>query len=144
MDINNNDAVVENLKNNDFHDIGPYAAIFNDTCRGWLDNPDWNMFYLIRVQNCFNCKLMLDGFVLLMDIYEYLGIKCNEMQSCVGWLYLENNPIGDNFIDLGIIKAQNIGSVNIVLNPNVDGCIGDDPDKLAEAICRANIRKFGL
>ena len=62
-----------------------------------------------------------------------LGIPKCAMGQCVGWIYDEKNPIGDNFVDFGIWDThieKNRDFVNgyenvIIIDPNVDGNILD-------------------
>ena len=65
------------------------------------------------------------------EVYEMLGIPKTVIGQRVGWVYDENNPVGDNFVDFGIYDLYNEKArdfVNgyertILLDFNVDGDI---------------------
>ena len=62
-----------------------------------------------------------------------LGIPRTKAGQCVGWVYDEKNPHGDNFVDFGIYNLYNEKSRDFVngyerviwLDFNVDGNILD-------------------
>ena len=96
-------------------------------------NPEHNLTYLKMVEHDLNKKLKYgkDGFVVLNDLYDALGIPRTEDGFKYGWIYDEVEPNGDNYIDLGIYdisKDANRRFVNgyenvILIDPNVDGYI---------------------
>lgn len=110
-----------------------YARFYDDGCKGWEPNSHLNLMTLKSLQNYFNDRLKARGFVFLNEVYEALGIKQTPAGQCVGWVYNEKNPSGDNFIDFGIYdmhKPANRDFVNgieqvILLDFNVDGNILD-------------------
>ena len=63
-----------------------------------------------------------------------LGIQRTRAGQVVGWIYDEKNPIGDNYVDFGIMDIRNEASRNFVnglekavwLSFNVDGNILDN------------------
>ena len=64
------------------------------------------------------------------EVYDLLGIQRTKAGQCIGWLYEENNPCGDNYIDFDIFAAHNKDFVNGLTNSplldfNVDGVILD-------------------
>lgn len=55
-----------------------------------------------------------------------LGVPRRAIGQLVGWVYDENNPNGDNFVDLDIFNERNNNDENVfILDPNVDGYILD-------------------
>lgn len=55
-----------------------------------------------------------------------LGVPRRVIGQLVGWVYDENNPNGDNFVDLDIFNERNNNDENVfILDPNVDGYILD-------------------
>ena len=55
-----------------------------------------------------------------------LGVPRRAIGQLVGWVYDENNPNGDNFVDLDIFNERNNNDKNVfILDPNVDGYILD-------------------
>lgn len=66
------------------------------------------------------------GHVLLNDVYESIGLSRILEYYDIGWLYNEENPVGDNFIDFGIYNLSDlINSMpdEIIIDFNVDGVI---------------------
>lgn len=115
----------------DLAGISEYAKFFDQSCRGWEKNAELNMMTLRQVQNWANDKLRRQGYLFLNDVYEALGIDKTTAGQIVGWLYDEEVPNGDNFIDFGIYNVHreaNRKFVNgfepvILLDFNVDGDI---------------------
>lgn len=111
----------------------PYSRFFDDTCLGWDNDPSVSLLVLNQQQNYANQKLRDHGYLFLNDVYESLGIPKCAMGQCVGWIYDEKNPIGDNYVDFGIFESyieKNRDFVNgyekvILLDFNVDGNILD-------------------
>ena len=59
-----------------------------------------------------------------------LGIPKTKVGQIVGWIYDEEHPIGDNYVDFGIYDLRNTEFVNghenvALLDFNVDGNILD-------------------
>lgn len=111
----------------------PYAVVFDDGNIGWDPDPGITKFFLVQQQNYAN-KLLKERHVLLLnDVYDMLGVQRTKAGAEVGWVYDEEHPIGDNFVDFGIFdiyspKARDF--VNgyekvIVLDFNVDGYVLD-------------------
>lgn len=110
--------------------VSSYAKWFNDTCVGWVKNPEYNLTFLKHIQMYMNDLLRTKGYVFLNDVYSALGIPKTAAGQLVGWVYDEKNPIGDNYIDFGLTDECNSDFVNGVtanalLDFNVDGIILD-------------------
>ena len=109
----------------------PYARVFDETNPNWCRDSELNLFALVRLQNYANEKLKAKGFLFLNDVYEMLGFPKTKAGQIVGWIYDEDKPIGDNYIDFGIYKTtKNSNFINgfensIILDFNVDGSIID-------------------
>lgn len=107
----------------------PYSFFYDDGCKGWEPNPEWNKNFLIQAQCFFNDRLKTVGYVYLNEILEYLGIPKTGMGQEVGWL-LGN---GDDYIDFGLSDVNrrtvrdfvNGYEPTILLNFNVDGRISN-------------------
>lgn len=110
-----------------------YAKFFDEYCAGWSKDPEKNLFFLKRQQDYANNALQAKGYLFLNDVYDMLGIQRTKAGQCVGWIYDEKNPIGDNYVDFGIYDVYKEGChdfVNgrersILLDFNVDGNILD-------------------
>lgn len=110
------------------HGHSPYSRIFDNGCRGWEEDPEYNMTFLLAAQAHANDKLKTQGFLFLNEVYSMLGIPASKAGQVVGWIYNTNNPIGDNYVDFGIFETCQGDFVNgrersIWLDFNVDGNI---------------------
>ena len=110
-----------------------YARFFDESCAGWSKDAEANFTFLKCQQNYANNKLKAQGYLFLNDVYKMLGIPATKAGQIVGWIYDEKNPIGDNFVDFGILNVDvervrafvNGYERNILLDFNVDGNILD-------------------
>lgn len=121
----------ETEKDNSLKDISEYARFFDVDCIGWTNDPEKNMFFIKQAQEYANVRLQNEGYLFLNDVYDMLGLPRTRAGQCVGWVYDEKNPIGDNYIDFGIYKFdKNKEFINgyepvVLLDFNIDGCIID-------------------
>ena len=110
-----------------------YARFYDDGCLGWEKDSEYNLMFLKQQQNHANELLRSNGYLFLNDVYDMLGIPRTKAGQCVGWVYNEDDPTGDNFVDFGIYDTNKQSSrdfVNgyervILLDFNVDGNILD-------------------
>lgn len=132
VDENGNEKTeTKTVKIADPNNYSIYARFYDDGCAGWTKNPEYNLIFLKQQQNWANEKLKANGHLFLNEVYEMLGIPKTVIGQRVGWVYDENNPVGDNFVDFGIYDLYNEKArdfVNgyertILLDFNVDGDI---------------------
>lgn len=110
-----------------------YSRCFEAGNPGWDDDPEFTMMYLKHQQAHANDLLRLRGHLFLNEVYDMLGFHRTKAGNCVGWVYNENKPTGDNFVDFGIYRIDlerhrafiNGLEQNIMLDFNVDGPILD-------------------
>lgn len=110
-----------------------YARFFDDGCIGWDKDAEFNLMFLKHQQNYANDLLKSKGHLFLNEVYDMLGIPRTKAGQVVGWIYDEENPVGDNFVDFGLYDINNEKArdfVNgyertILLDFNVDGNIWD-------------------
>ena len=115
--------------------ISDYSRFFQSGCKGFdASSGRYNLLYLKGIQAMFNNKLIADGYVMLNDVYRELGFDTIPEGWSIGWVYDEENPIGDNYIDFGLYEARNKNqrAVNdwepvILMDFNVDGNLYEDP-----------------
>ena len=106
-----------------------YARFFDETCKGYERETQYNLMFLRAQQQFANDKLMADGFLFLNDVYDMLGIDKTPTGQLVGWKYDElNNDVGDNYVDFGIMETNRETEDGgyepvILLDFNVDGDI---------------------
>lgn len=110
-----------------------YARFYDDSCRSWKKDPEYNLMYLKSQQAAANEMLQRRGILLLNEVYEMLDIPRTQAGQIVGWVYKKDNPTGDNKVDFGIYNIRrraNRDFVNgyedvILLDFNVDGPVWD-------------------
>lgn len=110
--------------------LSMYARFYDESCKQWSPNPEYNLMFLRAQQNYYNDMLKARGHVFLNEVYDALGIERTQAGAVVGWVIGENR---DNFIDFGIFDKDRDSSrnfvngyeKNIMLDFNVDGVIFD-------------------
>ena len=104
----------------------PYGFKFDENCPTWEKSREHNEIYLKLQQDYASSLLRYRGHLFLNEVYDMLGVPRRAIGQCVGWIYNENNPNGDNFVDLDIFNERNNNDKNVfILDPNVDGYILD-------------------
>ena len=106
-----------------------YARFYDNGCNGWTKNPGDNLYFLKCQENYANDLLKTRGHLFLNEVYDMLGIPRTQAGQIVGWVYDEKNPVGDNFVDFGILdlydekKREFVNGYErtILLDFNVDG-----------------------
>lgn len=104
----------------------PYGFKFDGNCPTWEKSREHNEIYLKLQQDYASSLLRYRGHLFLNEVYDMLGVPRRAIGQLVGWVYDENNPNGDNFVDLDIFNERNNNDENVfILDPNVDGYILD-------------------
>ena len=108
------------------HGTSPYGFKFDENCPTWEKSREHNEIYLKLQQDYASSLLRYRGHLFLNEVYDMLGVPRRAIGQLVGWVYDENNPNGDNFVDLDIFNERNNNDENVfILDPNVDGYILD-------------------
>lgn len=120
--------------NREIKNLSMYAVVFDETSAYWVNNTEYNKIFLRQQESYMNDKLKAKGHVFLNEVYDALGIPRTKAGQVVGWIYDEENPLGDNYIDLGVFEDYNSDFINGLSNnafidPNVDGNILDYLDR---------------
>lgn len=110
-----------------------YARFYDDSCRDWRKDPEYNLMFLRAQQAAANETLQRKGILFLNEVYEMLDIPRTKAGQIVGWVYKKDNSAGDNIVDFGIYNIRrrpNRDFVNgyedvILLDFNVDGPVWD-------------------
>lgn len=110
--------------------ISDYKLFFDEKCKAWVDDYDYNLMTLRCQQQYANDKLRADGFLFMSDVYDMLGIQRTKISQTVGWIYDPSNPDIDSFVDFEILETNRETEDGgyepaILLNFNVDGPILD-------------------
>lgn len=129
IDENGNEKTVTKTVNVAENPHNLYSVVYDDGCVGWTKDPEANKCFLLQQQAHANKILQLRGHLFLNEVYDMLGVPRTSYGNVVGWIYDEEFPEGDNYVDFGIFdiyNGQKTAFVNgyersIVLDFNVDG-----------------------
>lgn len=118
---------------NDPSTYSDYARFFDEASSCWKKDAEYNLMFLRGQQQYANDLLKTRGHLFLNEVYDMLDIPRTKAGQVVGWVYDENNPVGDNYVDFGIYDMHREvvrDFVNgyervILLDFNVDGNIWD-------------------
>lgn len=101
--------------------LSKYSRRFDKNSPQWnlIGDMSQNRIILKYHQQHFNELLKVRGYVFLRDIYEVFGFHVDQEAVVCGWFYDENNPVGDNFIDFGVVEGKDYFDLDF----NVDGSI---------------------
>ena len=128
------------IEGNPLENISEYARFFDEaTSTEHHKDAEYNLMFLRRQQDYANEVLKSRGHLFLNEVYDMLGIPRTKAGQVVGWIYNEDNPNGDNYVDFGIYDLSNLSDsqkerkiafvngheCNILLDFNVDGPIYD-------------------
>ena len=118
--------------------VSEYARVFDGGCNSWMKISEYNKLFLQSKQNCCNdllksranSSMSKTGYLFLNEVYDMLGFPRTKAGEIVGWVYNEENPIGDNLVDFGLNDERNSDFINgfkntAILDFNVDGNILD-------------------
>lgn len=123
-------------------DISGYARFFEQYTtdedgnsilnRNWENNIEYNLMFLRAQERYANDLLKSKKRLFLNEVYEMLGLPRSKAGQIVGWIYNEENPSGDNYVDFGLYDdnptysdSPNESEASILLDFNVDGNIWD-------------------
>lgn len=96
---------------------GVYAKWFNkDSCNGWENDAEMNLYYIQSVEDVLNRKLNVEGVLCVNDVYKELEMKDEFGQplktkagQVMGWI---NDPAKIHQIVLGIHEPVNADFLN--------------------------------
>ena len=103
-----------------------YARFFDEGSQYWTPYSEFNLLFLKTVQSYANDRLKYRGYLFLNEVYDMLGIPRTKAGYLVGWIYDEEHPYRDNFVDFDIFNERNSEAINgygnkFLLDFNVDG-----------------------
>ena len=117
----------------DINDIEDYSRLFYEGNPGWDPDPRFTMMFLREQQRYANKLLKKRGYLFLNEVYKMLGFSIIPEGQYIGWIYDEENPIGDNRVDFGLLDTEDIDTIRffngderaVLLKFNHDGNILD-------------------
>lgn len=123
--------VTKTVESADLSMHSDYAKFFDAISPNWTKDAELNLSFLKGQERYANQKLKTQKYLFLNEVYESLGLPKTRAGQTVGWVYDEENPVGDNHVDFGIYQTHRVANrrfVNglepvILLDFNVDGDI---------------------
>jgi hypothetical protein len=130
---------VKTVKRNAVTKKSVYARYYDESNKHWSPHPHDNKVFLMSQQSWLNDRLGANGYVMLNDVYDCLGMERSTAGAVVGWV--KNSKIGDGYIDFGLGDSSdpvirdfmfNNDNTGILLDFNVDGPVFELIDQLEE------------
>lgn len=76
-----------------------YARVFSkNTSKMWENSVERNQYFLEGCQAAMNAKLKMQGFLILNDVYDALGLDLTNTGMLAGWVL----GSGDDFVSFGL------------------------------------------
>jgi hypothetical protein len=109
----------------------PYATLFDEASRYWEKDAAYNLMFLRARQQQANDMLRANRHLFLNDVLKMLDLPITPAGQVVGWVYNEEDPNGDNYVDFGLYEMYKDECDNgklafertYLLDFNVDGDI---------------------
>lgn len=104
---------------------GAYAALFDETSYHYHRDADANWCFVMEQQKIANQMLISNGYLMLNDVYDMLGIKRTIIGQTHGWIYDTKNKDRHNYVDFGLASLYGKEELDpsIWISPNCDGFI---------------------
>lgn len=116
-------------------DKSDYCEFYDESCFGWMNDAEYNLDRLRKIEAWANNVLQSRGYIFLHEVKNALGMHEKKKDHVVGWIYRPSDTNRDSYISFGIYDINNQAKrefVNgiekrVLLDFNVDGNILDDP-----------------
>lgn len=76
-----------------------HAVVFDSESPLHTKDPEFNYRVLRYQENYANDKLKAKGHVFLNEVYDMLGVPRTKAGQVLGWIYNEENPDSNNFVE---------------------------------------------
>lgn len=128
---------VKTIKRNAVTGKSIYAQYYDESNPHWSNYPADNKAFLMANQAFANNRLNANGFLMLNDVYEQLGLGKTTAGAVVGWV--KDYGKGDHFVDFGMGDMDdpviydffvNLANTGVLLDFNVDGPVYELIDKI--------------
>lgn len=80
----------------------PFCMVFDRTNPNWVEDREMALCFLKAQERYFNDMLVAHGILPLNEIRKGLGFPPTQEGQVFGHAYMKNNPVGDNYVDIGI------------------------------------------
>lgn len=107
-----------------------YDRYFDDSCKNWERNAEYNLLFLTHQQSYANDRLRARGHIMLNEVYDMLGFPRTKEGAQVGWVWKKGL---ENYVDFGMFEISSDKArdfVNgyekaVLLHFNVQGVVWD-------------------
>lgn len=96
-----------------------YAKLYDESNKHWSPHPWDNKTFIQVQQSWLNDKLRANGYVMLNDAYEALGLDKTSAGAVVGWV--RNTRTGDGYIDFGLDDKSDAAISDFMINRDNNG-----------------------
>lgn len=108
--------------------MSPFSVFFDETCPCWHRNAEYNKNYLLQQQRYANEKLVAQGHLFINEVYDMIGVPRTEAGQLYGWVYREDDPNFENYVDFGISNLHD-KDVRLFINGHEQSVLLDfNPD----------------
>ena len=108
----------------------PFAIVFDESNPNWTGDREMDMCFIKNIERYCNDVLIARGFLTVNQVREEFGLEWIEEGQLFGWVYMKNNPIGDNYVDFRLMSDSknfmdymNKKNDFVILDMNCDGNI---------------------
>lgn len=84
-------------------DCGPWAKFFDETCKGWDENPEYSLMFLRATEKFANDRCIANGYLFVNDVYDDLGIERTKAGQVDGWIW---DGVDPHPVDFGIYMTK--------------------------------------
>lgn len=112
------------------------AFEFNETCRGHMNDPAYNIAFLEGQERYANNLLMTRSYLFLNEVYAALGKEPTVEGHVLGWIWDSENPENNPGVRFCVFETSRFNELTgeveqvLLLEPNVQGPILEKVAKL--------------
>ena len=85
--------------------MSEYSKFFDSANNNWSENPEYNLYFLRRVEQIMTDKLRAKGYLFLNEVYQALDIPETLAGQTVGWIFDAKHP-ENNYVDFGLYNKN--------------------------------------
>lgn len=85
--------------------MSEYSKFFDSANNNWSETPEYNLYFLRRVEQIMTDKLRAKGYLFLNEVYQALDIPETLAGQSVGWIFDAKHP-ENNYVDFGLYNGN--------------------------------------
>ena len=107
VDEKGNEKKVKKIVNVIDTNPGMFDRFFDSGCNGWTKDPEANHNFCLLQQRYANDVLESRGYLFVNEVFEMFGIPKTPEGQTHGWVWNDNCPPEENYIDFGFRRGDN-------------------------------------